>query len=398
MFEQNQYDAWAAELSNYFVSKLNYQMVRVSQNRQEFWLVNQKSSNSAIIMISSAPTDSFNQGSIAHDRQALSGVFTVSPEGLNISVNQESIFTDESTVIIGPGMTSVSSKLSEFKGLEKVLAPSDNPGKSLTSAFRSMQRATMKNQKIMRRKAFPVTTIISALTVVIFFIGYFLQLNGHSAQSAALMLGAFYKPLVVQGNEYFRLITAGFVHIDFFHLLINLMAFRNLGVMMEPVLGKVRYFLVLLAGILFGNIFVFIVDGGVIGLGLSGGLFALMGALIVYLFETQAIRNPRIRGQVISTLLINLMISILPNVSMMAHLGGFQAGIFLGFIFSKRKDWAEVRKIGSFMFFIFTLFLCLLMVKNAYAEPNILAIADYINSWDRVGFDWYARRLFSIFF
>ena len=130
------------------------------------------------------------------------------------------------------------------------------------------------------------------------------------------------------------LFTAGFVHVDVFHLLINIMAFRNLGTMIEPVLGKKRYLFVLIAGILFGNMFVFIVDDGAVGLGISGGLFALLGVLLVYLFETQAIRNPRIRNQVISTLIMNLMISMLPNVSMMAHLGGLQVGIFLGIIFS----------------------------------------------------------------
>ena len=398
MFEQNQYDAWAVELANYFVSKKDYHMVRMSKDRREFWLVNQNAEVSPILMISAYPSDAINQPTISHDRLALSSVFHVSDKGLNISVNQESIMSDESTVILGPGIMSVSEQLASFKGIEFILRPSNNPNKALMSAFRSIQKTAVKTQQKLRRRANPVTTVVSGITLIIFAIGMYLRLEGASDVSSALMLGAYYKPLIVKGGEYFRLLTAGFVHVDVFHLLINIMAFRNLGTMIEPVLGKKRYLFVLIAGILFGNMFVFIVDDGAVGLGISGGLFALLGVLLVYLFETQAIRNPRIRNQVISTLIMNLMISMLPNVSMMAHLGGLQVGIFLGIIFSKRIDWVDIRKGAQFMLIIFSAFLVILMVMNQYSDPNLQSLALYAQTWKHFGFDWYAKRIVRLFF
>lgn len=397
MFEQKQYDAWAVQLANYFVSKFEYQMVRMAKNQKEFWLVNNENETSPIVMISAMPSDQFDQAALSHDRLALSSVFHVSPKGLNISVHQESIFSDDYTVIVGPGMVSVSSILAHFGTVKSVLSVSSNPEKSLAQSFRSIQRNAARIQKKVRRKAFPITTIISGICIAVFGASLYLSYRGFSLTVVAVMLGAFYKPMIVQGMEFFRFLSAGFLHVDLIHLMMNLLAFRNIGMMIEPVLGKYRYLTVLLLGIVYGNVFVFIVDGGVVGLGLSGGLFALLGVLLVYLFETQAIRNPRIRSQVISTLFINLLISFMPGVSMMAHIGGLQIGIFMGLIFSKRKDWQEIRTGAKIMLSVFSVFLGLLMFKNAYAEVDPVLIKHLAYSWNELGWGAYAERLFKIF-
>lgn len=353
---------------------------------------------SPIIMITSLATQDFKHEAIAHDRMALSSVFNVLDKGLNISVNQASMDTDEFNVVMGPGAHSLSPLLNAYPGIANVLKVSDNPEKALAKAVLNVRRNASKLQHKIRKKTYPVTRIMTAVIIAIFALSAFLTLKGYEPAIVALMLGAYYKPLIVQGFEIFRFLTAGLVHVDSFHLLMNVIAFNNLGMMVEPILSKWRYLIVLLAGIVFGNVFVYIVDQGVIGLGISGGLFAILGVLLVYLFETQAIKNPRIQSRVMSILFMNLLISMLPGVSMMAHVGGLQAGIFLGLIFSKRKDWNEIRRIAGFMFAVFSVFLVMLMIRNTYVETDLGLLAHYTKAWQGLGFDWYVNRLISIFF
>ena len=63
--------------------------------------------------------------------------------------------------------------------------------------------------------------------------------------------------------------------------------------------------------------------------------------------------------------MINLYISLMPNVSMTGHLGGLYAGVLLGFIFSKRKDWAQIRLYTKIFFAMSVVLLAYLMIQNA---------------------------------
>ena len=209
----------------------------------------------------------------------------------------------------------------------------------------------------------------------------------------ALMMGAYYKRFIVDAFQIWRLITAGFLHIDPFHLMMNLIALRNLGQILERVIGSKRFLITLLAGIVYGNMFVFILDEATIGLGLSGGLFALLGVLFVYLYESGAFKNPTILSRVFSILLINILISTLPGVSAAAHMGGFQAGIFLGFMFTKRKDWEPLRKTAKILFAVLSVGLVILMIKNRLAEPYLLLDKEVVKTWYELGFKRYADSL-----
>ena len=65
-------------------------------------------------------------------------------------------------------------------------------------------------------------------------------LNFASEPETAIFLGAYYKPFIIAG-EFWRFLTAGFVHIDLWHILMNMLALRNLGMFMEKITGRWRY-------------------------------------------------------------------------------------------------------------------------------------------------------------
>ncbi len=131
-------------------------------------------------------------------------------------------------------------------------------------------------------------------------------------------------------NQYWRLVTAGFLHDGIFHLLINMVSLYFVGMSLEPAVGRLNfsviYFVSLLAGS-FGAL-LFTPDSPTIGA--SGAIFGIFGALIVV---------ARARGISIWQsglgffLILNLFISVsYAGVSLGGHLGGLVAGLICGWL------------------------------------------------------------------
>lgn len=393
MYNQKQYNAWMVELANYFVNEFNYQIITISEKQSEMWLVNAKSENNPIMLITFKALKDLDKNLILKHRQSLAVVFNVKAEGLNLSVFQDQENTDDTNVVVGPSLVSNEELLEVYPKLKALLQTSPNPERSFTKAVAGMRRTLRKTQNKARRKLLPVTSAVTAIIVAVFVLTRFLLARGIQMEVIAVMLGAYYKRFIVDGFEVWRLLSSGFLHVDFFHILMNMLALRNLGTIMERIVGSKRFLIILLTGIIFGNVFVFILDEGTIGLGLSGGLFALMGALIVYLYETGALKNKRMLSQMINIILINVLISMLPGVSFAAHLGGFQVGIIFGFIFSKRKDWDFIRKAASGLLAIMSMALVFIMLQNTFSEPLLQLEQEVIRSWFDLGWRNYAQRL-----
>jgi rhomboid protease GluP len=163
-------------------------------------------------------------------------------------------------------------------------------------------------------------------------------------------------------GEWWRLITAMFVHVTVLHLLINMWCLWNLGIFGEPLLGKPGLIAVYVLTGAAGNLLsfawaVFTRTDGIVA-GASGAVFGIAGILIV-LLSNRRLEKPdlpwaEIRGlrfQVILFAVANLAFGIAPNffpllspgmqqtlrfgsdlphVANTAHIGGFLAGLLLG--------------------------------------------------------------------
>jgi membrane associated rhomboid family serine protease len=129
-------------------------------------------------------------------------------------------------------------------------------------------------------------------------------------------------PLLVDLGQWWRLITAAFLHIGPLHLVLNMLALLVFGSELERQLGRWRfralYLLSVLGGAaaiqLFGN------PAGAVA-GASTAIYGLLGGLGVVML----VRRQDIRG-LLTLLAINVVISFLPGVSLLGHLGGLIAG------------------------------------------------------------------------
>ena len=210
------------------------------------------------------------------------------------------------------------------------------------------KKASTKPLTLMDRiKLLPkTTTLIIALLSLITLIINGTSLLGYDLYATSIFFGAYYKTFILASHEYWRLLTYGLIHIDFFHLMMNSLALSNLGQFVERLYGPKKLIMTLLAGILMGALFVFVAQGNVLLVGISAGLYAILGLMVMYLFESGLIAQPAIQGQLWRTLMINILINFVPNVSVLGHVGGFVAGVLLGLVFSKTDRFKSLKIHG----------------------------------------------------
>ena len=166
--------------------------------------------------------------------------------------------------------------------------------------------------------------------------------------SDLLRWGANCGPYVLIDHQWWRLITAAFVHAGPLHIATNMWCLWNLGLLGEPLLGAVGTVAVYLLTGIAGNLLSVAVHpgvangpAGIVGVGASGAVFGLAGVLIMLLKspllpvppgELRQLRRSVIYFAVLNFVLgaSSLFFSSFIQIDNMAHLGGFLCGLALG--------------------------------------------------------------------
>ncbi len=131
-------------------------------------------------------------------------------------------------------------------------------------------------------------------------------------------------------DEWYRLVTAGFLHFGILHIGMNMWLLYQLGQMLEPPLGRVRFGLLYMASLLGGSLGALVIQadrGGLHG-GASGAVFGLMAAAAIGMQR----RGVNVFQTGIGALLmINLVLTFtIPGISIGGHVGGAIAGALCG--------------------------------------------------------------------
>jgi rhomboid protease GluP len=159
---------------------------------------------------------------------------------------------------------------------------------------------------------------------------------------------------VLISGEWFRIVTAMFVHVGILHLATNMWCLWNLGLLAEPLMGSVGVLAVYVLTGAAGNLLSVDINwlfptpdgaGGFFfpaGAGASGAVFGIAGALIVLLKSNRLPVPPlelkKLRKSVIYFAALNLVLGLSIsggnmflhsglNIDNMAHLGGFASGL-----------------------------------------------------------------------
>ena len=245
---------------------------------------------------------------------------------------------------------------------------------------------------------FAVNILIYLSMVVVAGEGYFGNLIRMNDIGTLIAFGAKTN-LLLNGGEFFRLITPIFIHGGLLHLASNSYAIWTTGPLVERLYGKPRFFLLYL----FSGI------GGVIGsylgglsrspdipsVGASGAIFGLFGALFVIGYrhrdDLPADFGRSIRSAILPVIVINLVIGLsVPSIDNGAHIGGLLTGAVLVFVLpylppGRERDRPAVRLIMAVcLLFTVSSFVSAWLVRGPHLNRRVSAVGQFLDGLEAV--------------
>ncbi|HHX44732.1 MAG TPA: rhomboid family intramembrane serine protease [Chloroflexi bacterium] len=160
-------------------------------------------------------------------------------------------------------------------------------------------------------------------------------LGGSENPVILVLFGAKYTPLILAG-QYWRLLTAIFIHVGVVHLVFNAYALFSFGIEVERRFGRTRFLvLYLLSGI--ASTTASFVGSPTLSAGASGAVFGLAGASVAY-FLTYRHRlgaaGQRSLRSILVVVGLNLVMGFAaPGIDNLGHIGGLIAGLWLGWVY-----------------------------------------------------------------
>lgn len=396
-------ELWLFKVAQILIEKYGYSLIDVRAIQEELWLNHPEKPEYGLIRLSLYK--GFDLSNIKERtlkiKQAILQILPNIAKFWDVEIDDEGFLQEDESerihVVISPEEMN-NSLFEVFPEIKLAFSQSEDPEKELEELKKRIQsvRLPKKPQTIQERiKAMPKMTVsILAIITIITLLINGLALLGYDIISVSILFGAYYKTFVLANNEVWRLFTAGFIHIDIFHLMMNGIALMNLGAFIERLYGPKRLLLILINGIFFGSFFVFVGQGNALLVGISGGLYALLGVMLVYLYETGLIRQPMIQSQVLRMVFMNILINFLPNISVLGHLGGFISGVMLGLFFTKKTTWLPLRKHAIIAMTLLSIFLVFFGITYPKTEPYYIKTDEIVIKMAHdFGLNTYANNL-----
>lgn len=220
----------------------------------------------------------------------------------------------------------------------------DPPGQ-----FDQPPAGTVRRRPRNRWATAPATYILVGVNCVVYLAMLLNGVYAHPTLDEFIRWGANCGPCVLLDHQWWRLITAAFVHEGLLHIATNMWCLWNLGLLGEPLLGAFGTFAVyLLTGVAGNLLSVALHPGvssshlGIVSMGASGAVFGLAGVLIMLLnsplLPFPSVELRQLRRSVIYFAILNfvlgggadLFFSHYVQIDNLAHLGGFACGLALG--------------------------------------------------------------------
>lgn len=167
-----------------------------------------------------------------------------------------------------------------------------------------------------------VTKALIAINVVIYLVTV-AQGVGLNAPGGRLYFEWGLRGDFVADGDWWRLITAAFLHASVLHIMFNMLVLWWVGGPLEEGLGPWRYIAIYVISGLAGSAGALLVTPLAFTVGASGAVYGLFGAWVVIQWQTTG----SIAGPATTIVLVNLAISfVIPGISWGGHIGGLVGG------------------------------------------------------------------------
>ncbi len=194
---------------------------------------------------------------------------------------------------------------------------------------RSMQRAGARRGMYVQWGHAPVTRALIVANVIVYLITVAQGFGINSPGGSLFTKWILYGP-AVQAGDWWRLITAAFLHGGLLHIGLNMWVLWVIGPAVEGAIGRWRYLVLYLVCGLAGSAGALVWQPRALTVGASGAIFGLFGAGAV--LEWRA--TGRIAGQFAALIAMNLVITLAFSsfISAGGHIGGLIGGVIGGLL------------------------------------------------------------------
>jgi rhomboid protease GluP len=370
----NKKDVIAMKLLHFFITEKGYTPIIVHGVKDEIWLENQKNDYSIIRIMTGYI---HNQEQLDFDLyKTKSLIKKIKRKTLKLKMKTLSILLD-----LNEDVDSFSDydieivKVKEEKDLKKNKSIKENfPDLSkklkysedglllfdkITKEINQKTEKTNQNlEKIFKPKTPQITYFLIFVNVLCFLIS---RLTTTDIFTSFALNGHY-----VKLGEYYRLITATFLHADLFHLLFNMYALYLIGSQLEGFYGKVKYLIIYLTSGILGSLLSLAFLGQNWSLGASGAIFGLFGSLLYFGYHYRVYLGTVIKTQILPIIVLNLVIGfIIPGIDVVAHLGGLIGGVFISMAVGIQNQTSKSEQINGIVLSIlaFTFFIYLTFIR-----------------------------------
>jgi rhomboid protease GluP len=230
----------------------------------------------------------------------------------------------------------------------------------------------------------PVTTVMLIANVMMFGVTLVLTMQAGKAGGLSTMWGmggeAHYRlgESLPSGflrylNEWWRLVTAMFLHGGLIHIGFNMMSLYQLGPAVEELYGSSRYLFIYVVTGAFG--FLCSSYSNHFSVGASGALLGLVGVLLAVTSKRGGIFARQIRSQLITSTVILFAMGLFGGIAIdnWAHAGGLAAGFALGKLFADRPP-ASVneKRLAAALGWLagFAVIVCFVLMLLHFKDPT----------------------------
>jgi len=183
-----------------------------------------------------------------------------------------------------------------------------------------------------KRQAYMYIILFDSLVLLMFYVAKTFFIN---SETVYLLFGAQYGPFVSKG-EWYRIVTAMFMHGGFLHLAFNMYALYILGNYAEGIYGTYRFISYFLITGIVGNIATHFFYYGSLSVGASGAIFGIVGALFGAGFrkDTPFFLKTVTGSAWLPIIILNIALGFIPGsgINNAAHIGGLLSGMLLGYV------------------------------------------------------------------
>lgn len=369
-------DELIMRLVHYFVTKENYAPIMVNGVKNEIWLENLDATYKVVRINSNYIHNSeqfdFDMYKILNvNKQIGKKTLTRKLKTLNIftDINEDVLVKNSKNItnfiimsdddlnnkdgIISLYPQIYEEEIKDLHGLDFLLNVSTDINKK-TEDDNKFYESVFSEKKIV------FTNLLIILNVIISLVVLFLYYSNTYDLFSILAVNSN----AIKNGEVWRLVTGGFLHVDIIHLMCNMYSLYVIGTQIESFIGKKKFILVYFISMIVGNMLSVVLSNG-LSVGASGAIFGLLGSLIYFGYHYRLYLGSVMKSQIIPLLILNLGIGfIVPNINVIAHIGGLVGGIFATMALGIEKKTNRSERINGFISLaVLIIFLCIMIFK-----------------------------------